>query len=93
MKIIQFKTNFTLLLFFVTVFFSTAQAKNLEKFDDGENISNYFSGLLQLSEDNYDLSYKNFKKLEGLEDEYPKYSKKFIYSLINLGRFYYAFKN
>ena len=92
MKIIRFKTNFTLLLFFVTVFFSTAQAKNLEKFDDGENISNYFSGLLQLSENNYDLSYKNFKKLEGLEDEYPKYSKKFIYSLINLGRFNEAFK-
>ena len=48
-------------------FFSTVQAKNPDKFNEGQNISDYFSGILLLNEDEYKESYKFLKKLDGLE--------------------------
>ena len=83
--------KFILQIFFVIVFFSTLHAKNVDKFNDGDNISDYFSGILLLNENQYEESYKFLKKLNGLEDSHLNYSPKYFYSLINLGKFNEAF--
>ena len=75
----------------IFIFFSTLEAKNLEKYNKAEDIADYFSGILLLSQSKYIDSYNYFKKLDGLEESHPNYSRKYIYSLINSGNFNQAF--
>ena len=76
---------------FVTIFFSSLQAKNLEKFDRGDSISDYFSGILLLNDNQYNKSYRFLKRLNGLEERHLNYSSKYLYALVNLGKFDEAF--
>ena len=73
-------------MIFVIIFFSTVHARNLDKFNEGDHISNYFSGILLLNDNQYKESYKLFKKLEGLEESHINYSSKYLFSLVNSGK-------
>ena len=73
-------------------FFSTSQAKNLDKFNKANNISDYFSGILLLNQSKYNESYKYLKRLDGLEINHLTFSSKYLYSLINSGNLYPAFQ-
>ena len=75
----------------VITFFSTAQSKNIDKFNDGKYISNYFSGILLFNDSQYDSSAIYLKKLEGLENSHSQYSSRYLYSLINSGNFNKAY--
>ena len=80
-------------IFVITIiFFSTLQAKNLDKFNKANNIANYFSGILLLNESRYGESYEYLRKLDGLEQSHESYSSKYLYSLVNSGKFNQAFK-
>ena len=81
----QFKF-ITQLIFFIS-FFNTIEAKNLSKFNQAENTSNYFSGISSIYKYDYEKSYYYFKSLGGLEDIHYPYSTSFQYSLINLEKF------
>ncbi len=91
MNLFQFGLKLIAQLFFVFIFFSSLQAKNLDKFNNGDNISDYFSGLLLLNDNQYNQSYKFLKKLNGLEESHINYSSTYLYSLVNLGKFTEAF--
>ena len=67
----------------VFIFFSTLQAKNSEKFNKAESISNYFSGIILLNQNQYSDSNRYLKKLDGLEVSHRTYSEKYLYSLVN----------
>ena len=58
---------------FVIIFFSTLEAKNLDKFSDADHVSDYFSGILLLNDNQYNESFKFLKKLNGLEEKYAAY--------------------
>ena len=45
----------------IFIFFSTLEAKNLEKYNKAENIAGYFSGILLLNQSKYTDSYNYFK--------------------------------
>ena len=75
----------------ILIFFSTSQAKNSDKFEKSNNISNYFSGILLFNENQYEKSFEFLKKLEGLENTHFIYSSKYLYSLINSGNLNKAF--
>ena len=92
MNLLKLTIKLTIQTFFVIIFFSTLHAQNLDKFEKGEDISNYFSGILLLNENQYNESYLFLKKLDGLESNHVDYSSKFLYSLVNLGKFDEAFK-
>ena len=83
--------KFILSIFFVIIFFSTANAKEVDKFENGKKIRDYFFGLLLLNENKHDKSYKYLKTLNGLENSHRNFSNYFIYSLINSGKFNEAF--
>ena len=91
MNLFKFSFKITAQILFVIIFFSTLQAKNLDKFNEGDNISNYFSGILLLNDNHYAESYKFLKKLNGLEESHLNYSSRYLFSLINLGKFVEAF--
>ena len=91
MNLFKIIFKLTTQILFVTIFFSTLQAKNLDKFNEGNSISNYFSGILLLNDNQYNESYKFLKKLNGLEESHLNYSSRYLYSLINLGKFSEAF--
>ena len=78
-------------IMFVIIFFTTVHAKNMDKFNDADRVSNYFSGILLLSENEYNESFKFLRKLDGLETSHINYSTKYLYSLINSGNHNEAF--
>jgi tetratricopeptide (TPR) repeat protein len=84
-----FKLSFKIIgqIAFVIIFFSTLQAKNLDKFNEASNVSNYFSGILLLNDNQYSESFKFLKKLNGLEQSHINYSIKYLYSLVNSGNY------
>ena len=86
-------TKITTQILFVIVFisFSTLNAKNLDKFNNADSISNYFSGILLLNQSKYQDSFNYLKKLDGLEKIHKNYSKNYLYSLVNSGNLSYAF--
>ena len=79
-------------IIFVIIFFSTLQAKNLDKFNKASNVSDYFSGIILLNDNQYKESFQFLKKLNGLEKSHINYSIKYLYSLVNSGNFNEAFK-
>ena len=91
MKILSFNYKIIGQIIFVIIFLSTSSAKSLDKFNKASHVSDYFSGILLLSENQYDKSQKFFKKLDGLESSHESYSIKYLYSLINSGNFKAAF--
>ena len=91
MNIFKFFFQIILQIFLFFIFFSTLHTRNVDKFNDGNYIANYFSGILLLNENKYNASYKFLKKLDGLEDIHLNYSSKYLFSLVNLERFNEAF--
>ena len=75
----------------VFIFFSTLQARSLDKYNKANNIAGYFSGILLLNESKYSESYKYLKSLDGLEKIHSTFSLKYLYSLINSGNFNEAY--
>ena len=76
---------------FVIIFFSTLEAKNFDKFNAGDYVSDYFSGILLLNDNRYNESFRFLKKLNGLEESHINYSIKYLYSLVNSENFNEAF--
>ena len=70
---------------------STSQVKSLDKFEKSHSVSNYFSGILLLNDNQYEESFKYLKKLNGLESSHKNYSVRYLYSLINSGNLKEAF--
>jgi tetratricopeptide (TPR) repeat protein len=89
MKIFNYKIIVQIL--FVIIFLSTSSAKSLDKFDDVERVSDYFSGIVLLNDNQFEKSLRFLGKLEGLEKNHKNYSKKYLYSLVNSGNFKEAF--
>jgi tetratricopeptide (TPR) repeat protein len=78
-------------IIFVIIFFSTSEAKNLDKFNDGDHVSDYLSGILHLNNNQYNSSFKFLKNLNSLEESHINYSIIYLYSLINSGNLNEAF--
>ena len=91
MYLFNFKFKSIGLALFVITFLFTSHAKSLDKFDRADRVSDYFAGILSFNENEYDNSYKFFRKLDGLESSHPDYSAKYLYSLVNSGNFREAF--
>ena len=91
MSIFNLSLKIIVQIIFVIIFFSTAEAKNLNKFNVGENISDYFSGILLLNNNQYNESFRFLKKLNDLEKSHHNYSIKYLYSLVNSGNLNEAF--
>ena len=91
MNLSKFTIKLISQLIIVITFFSTAQSKSIDKFNDGNYISNYFSGILLYNDSQYDSSSSHLRKLEGLENSHLQFSSKYLYSLINSGNFNKAY--
>ena len=91
MKNFKILLKLTLQVMFVIIFFSTVEAKNPDNLTKGKNISNYFSGILSLNSNQYDDAYRYFNKLNNLERDHLSFSKKQLYTLVNLGKIEEAF--
>ena len=86
----QFKIIIYLFLFLNTS--NVILAKNSDKFSDADDVSNYFSGVLSINDNQYTKSYDYLKSLNNLEDSHYIYSRYYQYSLITLSKFKEAAK-
>ena len=91
MKIFKFNLKTIGQILFVIIFLSTTPAKSLDKFNKAERVSDYFSGILLLNDNQYEQSFEFLKRLNGLENSHLNYSIKYLYSLVNSGNFREAF--
>ena len=82
---VQFKLIICVLLFLNT--FNILAAKNIDEFYDAKDITNYFSGILAVNDNQYQKSYDYLKSLNNLEDNHYAYSQYFHYSLVALEKF------
>ena len=87
----HFKITARFLFVIILIFFSTTHSKTLERYNKAKNISDYFSGVILLNQNQYQESQKYLKKLDGLEVTHSNYTLKYLYSLINSGNFNQAF--
>ena len=96
MKNLKISLKLTLQSLLVIIFFSTVEAKNQGNLTKGKDISNYFSGILSLNNNQYEEAHRYFNKLNNLERDHLSFSKKQLYTLVNLGKideaFYYSKK-
>ena len=86
------KVTSQFLFVIILIFFSTAKAQEIDKFNKANNIADYFSGIVLLNQNQYEESQKYLKKLHGLEKKHRTYSSKYLYSLINSGNFNQAYQ-
>ena len=88
-----FKLSFKIIgqVIFVIIFFSTLEAKSSNKFNNADRVSDYFSGILLLNDNQYADSFRFLKKLNGLEESHANYSIKYLYTLVNSGNLNEAF--
>jgi len=91
MKIFNFNLKIIVHILFVIIFLSTSSAKSLDKFNKSDRISDYFSGILLLNDNQYKKSFNFLKKLNGLEASHKNYSIKYLYTLVNSGNLNEAF--
>ena len=91
MNVFKLSLKIIVQIIFVIIFFSTLHAKNLDKFNNADSVSNYFSGILLLNDNQYTESFEFLRKLNGLETSHINYSVKYLYSLVNSGNFNEAF--
>lgn len=91
MKSIKYIYKITGQIYFVIIFLLVSPAQSLDKFSKSNNVSDYFSGILLLNDNQYEDSFKYLKKLSGLESSHRNYSIKYLYSLINSGNFKEAY--
>ena len=91
MNLFKFSFKITAQILFVIIFFSTLQAKNLDKFNKANNVSDYFTGIILLNDNQYNESFAFLKKLDGLEESHVNFSIKYLYSLVNSGNLKEAF--
>ncbi len=79
-------------IFFLYILIFTSSSVSLEKYYRGDTISNYFSGVISLQNNDYEDSYNFFKKLNNLEDNHYKFSKSYLETLVNNSKINEAFK-
>ena len=91
MGIFKYSLKIIVQIIFVIIIFSTLNAKNLDKFNKADQVSDYFSGILLLNDNRYNESFKYLKRLNGLEERHINYSTKYLYSLVNSGNLNEAF--
>ena len=88
------KAQFKLIIFFLICLnvFNILSAKNIDKFSSSKDLSNYFSGVMAINDNQYQTSYNYFKLLDKLEESHYSYSQYYLYSLISLKKFKNAAK-
>ena len=86
----QFKLIICLFLFLSIS--NNILAKNLDKFSNSRDVKNYFSGVLSISDNQYEKSYYYLKSLNNLEDSHYAYSQYYQHSLVALSKFSDAVK-
>ena len=91
MKILNLKYKIIVQILFVIIFLFTSSAKSLDKFEKADLVSDYFSGILLLNDNQYQSSFEFLKKLNGLESSHINFSVKYFFSLINSGNLREAF--
>ena len=91
MKKFIFNIKTIIQISFLIITFFTLPAKSLDKFNKADLVSDYFSGILLLNDNQYEKSFDFLKKLKGLEISHINYSKKYLYSLVNSGNLKEAF--
>ena len=82
---VQFKLIISVLFFLNT--FNILIAKNIEEFYDAKSVTNYFSGILAINDNQHQKSYDYLKSLNDLEDSHYAYSQYLHYSLVALKKF------
>ena len=84
MKFLFKKIYISIILSSILMFNTNLFAKDNQILYSGENISNYFLGIMSANQDYNDMAFKYLKKAESLKDKLSQYNVEFVRTLILL---------
>ncbi len=87
MKNIKVQYKLIICFFLFLNISSTILAKNSNEFSDSKDVSNYFSGIVSIKDNQYKKSYIYLKSLKNLEDSHYNYAQYYQFSLVALNKF------
>ena len=87
MKNIKFQFKLIIFILLILNISNILTAKSIDKFNNTKDITNYFSGILAINDNQYQKSHNYFKPLNNLENSHYRYAQYFHYSLIALKKF------
>ena len=91
MKYLFKARTFTFFLLIFLFYSSFSWSKNTNLIYSEKNISNYFSGIISINENNTSQAFNFLKKTQLLQDEHSEFNEQFLRTLILLGKFNEAF--
>jgi len=91
MKYLFKARTFTFFLLIFLLYTSFSWSKNTNLIYSEKNISNYFSGIISINENNTSQAFNFLKKTQLLQDEHSEFNEQFLRTLILLGKFNEAF--
>ena len=69
--------------FFLSFIFFSTNSYSVEKIYKNDYLSNYFSGIISLNNQDYESSLNFLKRLDELENNHVSYSRRYLSSLVN----------
>jgi|TARA_B110000914_G_C15485958_1_gene458056 tetratricopeptide (TPR) repeat protein len=84
MKNLKAQIKLIILFLLFLNFFSILPAKSIDKFSNSKDLSDYFSGIIALKDNEYQTSYDYLRSLNNLEESHYTYSQYYLYSLVTL---------
>ena len=87
MKNIKFEFKLIIFILLILNISNILTAKSIDKFNNTKDITNYFSGILAINDNQYQKSHNYLKPLNNLENSHYRYAQYFHYSLIALKKF------
>ena len=91
MKYLFEARTFTFFLLIVLFYTSSSWSKNTNLIYSEKNISNYFSGIISINENNTSQAFNFLKKTQFLQDEHSEFNEQFLRTLTLLGKFNQSF--
>ena len=91
MKYLFKARTFTFFLLIILFYTSFSWSKSTNSIYSEKNISNYFSGIISINENNTSQAFYFLKKTQLLQDEHSEFNEQFLRTLTLLGKFNQSF--
>ena len=82
---------FTFISLFIVLYTTSSLSRNTEYAFSEKNISNYFSGIISINQNNTSQAFKYLKKAQSLHIQHRNYNAQFLKTLVLLRKFNESF--
>ena len=82
---------FTFISLFIELYTTSSLSRNTEYVFSEKNVSNYFSGIISINQNNTSQAFNFFQKVKILQNQHANYNAQFLRTLVLLKKFNQSF--